>query len=146
MSTPGSHGRELVRSMAFLEFGTNSSLNANQTQYMAAGMVLTIPASTVEARYQVPVPVKRKGRLSGLRVYAAVAPTSDFVVVFTVRVNGASTAITCTMSAGQRLVTDLANSVDIDPGDLVALQTVTTNTAGVSPSFIHASLAVDEIP
>ena len=146
MSAPQSHGRALVRSMAFLEFSSVGTLNANQTQHMGPGNTETPPASAGDARYRAAVPGKRAMRLVSLRVYVGVAPTSDFVVVFTVIVNGVATGITCTLRAGERAAYDLENSAEIDPGDTVSLRTVTTNTAGVSPSFIHASLCVDEIP
>ena len=143
---PSAAGRGLVQSMAFLEFGSPGALNANQTQHMGPGGMETPPASATDARYRLAVPCKRAGLLSGLRVYCGVAPTSDFVVVFAVIVNGAATGITCTLRAGERTTSDLANTAEIAPGDLVSLRTVTTNTAGVSPSFIHASLCVDEVP
>src|SRR5712691_5391771 len=100
---------------------------------LCLGLCLAAPAwagSTTEALVQQPSPFA--GVLKELRCRAAAANDSDESWTLTVRLNGTSTPLTCTISTSGRTCTDLGSTVPVVVGDL--LDIFVDNTAGASPS------------
>jgi len=61
------------------------------------------------------------GRLKKLRVRRINTPGVGTSVVYTVRINGVNSTITCTMANGPTTATDLVNSAGVVPGDVVEI-------------------------
>ena len=70
--------------------------------------------------------------LSGLQAAASGAVPAANSAVFTVRKNGADTALTCTIGAGATAASDVAHSVDFSRGDRFALKIVSSAAAGTN--------------
>ena len=81
---------------------------------------------TVEANNQ--VPAMRAATLRNLRVRTVAGNISVANAVFTVRVNGAPTALTCTIAVGASSAADLVHSVAVNAGDLLSVQLDTGTT------------------
>jgi len=82
------------------------------------GAVLPVPVDSILARIQATQP----GTLSGLYVRILTAFGVGKGVTYTVRVNGADTAITCTISgAVATSASDAVNSVVVIAGDVVEI-------------------------
>jgi hypothetical protein len=81
----------------------------------------------LDAEYVMPA----GGTLSNLRVLIQVATVQDAdALAFTLRVNGADSALTCTVggTAGDRSCSDTSNTVSVSAGDLVTLQVVANSS------------------
>ncbi|HKA33803.1 MAG TPA: hypothetical protein VKH64_11350 [Candidatus Binatia bacterium] len=85
----------------------------------------------------VPVPA---GTLGNLRATLSVAPGGSDTVVFTVLVDGAATAITCTIADPNTSCEDLVNTdvtVDLEKVTVEAVASATAAAAKVSFSLTH---------
>jgi hypothetical protein len=99
-------------------------------------------SSTTEANVTVPCPVN--GFFKNLQV-TATAPASGQTVASTLRVNGAGTALTCTITGPATSCSDTngAHAAQCTAGQLYSLQTVTSATTGSltavngSAEFVH---------
>jgi hypothetical protein len=67
-----------------------------------------------------------------LRGLAAAAVPASNTVVFTVRKNGADTALTCTIGAGQTQAADTTNKINFGVGDRFAIKCVSSASAGTN--------------
>lgn len=99
-----------------------------------------VPAAASTAERAIVVP--RSGTLRNLRARAVTAVAGSGTITYTVRVNGASTAITCTVSKGAspHEGSDTANSVAVVAGDRVSLQVAYSSTAAPNPTSLLVSL------
>lgn len=75
--------------------------------------------------------VTRGGLLKNLVAGVQGTPGVGQTYVYTVRINGIPTAITCTIAAGQTTASDLVNTAYVVVGDRVTLELVTSAAAGV---------------
>lgn len=118
-----------------LSFGSGAtSIAGNQTVYLScigesgdfSGFYI-ITESTVWVTYL----VTRPGILKNLVVYTSGAAGAGQSFIYTVRLNGVPTAITCTVSGGVAVsASDLVNSVHVVVGDRVTVQLVLSAGAG----------------
>lgn len=69
-----------------------------------------------------------------LRVATAIAMPAGQSLTATLRRNGADTALTCVVTAGNQSASDIAHSVTYGAGDKISIKFVTTATTGVMPT------------
>jgi hypothetical protein len=114
---------------AILDARGNFSLAASTTTY-----AMFVEEGT-ESFVQVNVP--RAGQLANLFVHPTVSPASGAILTVTVRVNGADTllAVTHTSGDGTNTVSNTANTVAVNQGDLVAVKF--TESGGVVPGAVY---------
>ena len=72
--------------------------------------------------------VSMAGAISDLRVVFPTAPGAGTSWTVTLRVNGADSALTCTVAGTDTVGTDTTHSVDVVPGDLIAYKFVPSAT------------------
>lgn len=120
-----------------LLFGSGvATIPANSTRYIGcseqAGMIVSVPNAS-EADILVNYLVTRSGILDNLVAHTTLAPGAGQTYTYTVRINGAPTAITCTISGAVSLnANDLVNNARVVVGDRVTLQVVTSLLAAVT--------------
>lgn len=90
--------------------------------YMTIGVGIT----STEAFQQMPVPIA--GTIGTLRAAVTVTPASGKSRVFTVRKNGAATAVTCTINPGATTCADTTHTASFAAGDLFTLEQNGINT------------------
>jgi hypothetical protein len=114
---------------AILDARGNFSLAASTTTY-----AMFVEEGT-ESFVQVNVP--RAGQLANLFVHPTVSPASGAILTVTVRVNGADTllAVTHTSGDGTNTVSNTANTVAVNQGDIVAVKF--TESGGVVPGAVY---------
>ena len=97
-----------------------------------------------ETVVQLPLPVS--GTLRNLRVRVSVAPGPVTAPVqqwtFTVRINGANTALSCVIAEAATSCADLANSVVITEGQLISMQIVPSGNP--STNKLNWSMRIDQ--
>lgn len=103
------------------------------TYYLGLGAA----AASTSNEYKVRVPAT--GKLRNLYALAGVAPSGGTAAV-TVRVNGADTAITCTVADGGTTAQDTTHSVNVNAGDQVSIKVVCS--AGTPPQRFTVTLAL----
>lgn len=67
------------------------------------------------------------------------APGAGTSVVYTLRVNGVNTALTCTITEGLLIASDLVNQVAVVQGDFVELHGAIVGAPGATPTKVTAS-------
>lgn len=108
-----------------LQFGCLGAIGAGATSYLAPG---NGPTQANEIR----VRVSRPGILRNLYVWQRVASgVGGRTDIYTVRVNGANTAITCTLDNAVEGA-DIVNEVVVAAGDQVSISLVSNNGADTS--------------
>ena len=120
-------------------FGTTTSVPVATTGYLPCSeksglrsVIYVLTESTQICNFR----VTRAGVLRSLVVHSSGTPGIAETYVYTVRVNQAPTAITCTISgAASRDASDLVNYASVVVGDRVTLQVVTSAAAALS---LHA--------
>lgn len=85
-----------------------------------------------DSEANVEVYVIRPFTMQELRGFAAAAVPASNSVSFTVRKNGADTALTCTIGAGQTQAADTTNKVNFGRGDRFAIKVISSATAGTN--------------
>ena len=105
---------------------TSTALSATATQYLAVmGMGSAAPATAEGDRKEL---TASGGTLKNLRMEVATAPGAGTSRAFTLRKNGANTAVTCTISGTATSCTDTANSVAVVAADDVSVSSVPTSS------------------
>jgi len=108
-----------------LQFGVEGAITANATQYLYPGNGAT---NANEPMLRLP----RAGTLKNLYVYQRVASGgAGLTDIYTVRVAGADTAITCTLNNAQT-GQDTTNTVAAAAGAQVSVKLVSNNGADTS--------------
>jgi hypothetical protein len=96
---------------------------------------------TTEAQSQLPMPAA--GTVQELHATLSAAPGSGNSVTFTIRKNGASTAVACSISGTATSCSDPNNATGFSTGDLLSVQI--TDTAGVAAD-IHYGWTSQFVP
>jgi peptidoglycan/xylan/chitin deacetylase (PgdA/CDA1 family) len=110
-----------------LEFGVQGAITPNATSYPCPGGGVAAQTAT-----EIRVPISRAGWLKNLRVRQRVASgAAGRTDIYTVRVNGVDTALTCTLD-NATVGSDLVHSAFVSPGDLVSVSLVSNNVADAS--------------
>jgi hypothetical protein len=114
---------------AVLDARGNFSLVSSTTTF-----AMSVEEGT-ESFVQVNVP--RSGELTNLFVHPTLSPAGGAIVSVTVRVNGLDTLLTVTHSSsdGTNTVSNTANTVTVNQGDLVAVKF--TESGGVVPGVVY---------
>jgi hypothetical protein len=115
LNKPGSAGTDGVSTL--LPFGS-STFGGTTSPCFIDPWYLEGACSTTEQTIVVPA-----GTISGLRVFMLAIASN---VTFTIRVNGADTALTVTITAGGTTAVDSTHSVVVNAGDQVSLKSVTS--------------------
>lgn len=122
-----------VRPKTLLGFGANIGNIAQSCVRWGDATAAPLATDATGARTEIDSP----GRLKKLRVIRTTTPAGGTSVVYTVRVNGVNTAITCTMANGPTIASDLVNSVAVVPGDVVEIAvTVGGGAPAASPTTV----------
>src|SRR5437868_4986959 len=79
-------------------------------------------ACGTETEVQLPMPAN--GTVQELHATLSVAPGSGNSVTFTIRKNGSSTSVTCTISGTATSCGDSSNAIGFATGDLISMQFV----------------------
>lgn len=99
---------------------------------------------TEERKLQVPVPTS--GKIKNLRVLLSIDPgTAPDGYRFTLRKNGASTALTCSITANDVTGEDLTHEVSVSAGDLICIQSDPLNIPLSSPNANYGLTFVSDI-
>ena len=106
------------------------SPSANATVF-----AMNVEEASSETFVQINVP--RNGDLANLYVHPTASPAGGAVLTVTVRVNGLDTAlvVTHTSADGTNTVSNIANTVPVNAGDLVAVKF--TESGGVTPGAVY---------
>jgi hypothetical protein len=123
-------------------FGSTAGRNISSTtatRYAGIG-----DDDATETVVQLPLPVS--GTLRNLRVRASVAPGAAGGSVqqwtFTVRINGANTALSCVVAETATACSDLANSLLITEGQLISMQIVPSGNP--TTNKLNWSMRIDQ--
>lgn len=101
--------------------GGSVASTANTTQYwpLVGRPSVTITESEVE------IPIRKAGTFSKLSIYLGGNSVASGTTTFTLRKNGADTALVANITAsGAQLTEDLTNTVHVNAGDKICLKTV----------------------
>jgi hypothetical protein len=112
--------------------GYLNALNSSTTEYNFVSSGLTWN-STENVRHQV---ISTPGTISKLRVELDAAPGAGAgdAYVFTLRVNGAGSTLTCTITQPATSGSDLTHEVTVSAGDTVSLECAPSNTPSATPN------------
>lgn len=116
-----------------LQFGNSATPNGSGTTYLRPSYRDSASDST-EVKIQVPA----DGVLRNLYAQARVAPSGGSLV-YTVRKNGADTALTCTMAAAATQANDATHEVTVAAGDVISIKCVSTASTGATHPFATVS-------
>lgn len=122
---------------SLITWGTDSTTTVATAVYMAPGYIAASPATEIQ------IPVARAGTLRNLSVRITGAGTDAGLVTYTVRVNGADTAIVATNqnnAASPVTITDLTNSVNVVAGDLISLKITKAGVVTAGQTGVFATL------
>ena len=108
-----------ISTPSIIIWGEEGTVTKNNTWFMRFGNGVS---STTEVR----LPISSNCLMRNLRIRAVSG--SGAAVVFTVRKNGADTAITATVAASGTTGSDLTNVVSLVAGDDISLKIVTGNS------------------
>lgn len=81
------------------------------------------------------------GAIKELRVSYGATVANPNTLIFTVRVNGSATSLTCTVTGGGSTCADTSNSATVAAGDLVVIEKATSGT--VTNSLVRFSVLFD---
>jgi hypothetical protein len=118
-----------------LLFGADNVQASTTTRYLPAGYSSTAAPTNVLA-YRAP----RSGNLRNLRVRHGSPGGNGLAIVYTVTVAGAPTALAVSMASTDSDGSDLADSIPVAAGDLVAIEVTKLLGIGASPMEITATL------
>lgn len=110
--------------------GTRSNLLVN-TATRFGQVQGTTSLTATESQREAPAPTG--GTFSDLRVIVGSAPGAGTSYTFTLRKNGADTAVTCAIADSATNCSDTANSVAVVAGDLLSLE-ITPSGAAATPT------------
>ena len=117
-----------------LFYGVQGAITPNVTSYPCPGG--GVAAQTAN---EIAMPINKRGWLKNLRVRQRVASgAGGRTEVYTIRVNGAATDLTCTLD-NVLVGADLVNSVVVNPGDRVSTSLV-SNNAGDTSADVEVSV------
>jgi len=120
-----------------IPFGTESSIAAGVTRYIGVG--LSWAATEANVQHRIPF----NARIKRMFTHAGGAPGVGESFEYTLRVNGADTSLTVTVSDTDTDGENLTDEVIVDAGDLLSVKIV---TSGGASSVIHTvSVEVDPI-
>jgi len=89
--------------------------------------------------------VTRKGTIKNMVTYVMASPGALKNFVYTIRINGVDTALTCTISgAALYTATDLVNIAQIDPGDRITVEVVTDAASTVTEHMVSFEIEVGD--
>ena len=112
---------------SILTFGADSIAAAADTRFLPPGFIDGTASTVNEARYVVP----RAGTLQRMYVRHNAANGNGNSVVYTVRVNGAPTALTASLASGAiGQASNLVSSVAVVAGDIVDVTAVKALSIG----------------
>ena len=89
----------------------------------------------LETESMTPVPLALAGTVSQFRVFLRRAPDVGESVVITLRRNGTSTNVACTVPGGTQTCSDTANSAGFAASDLMNIEVVTSG--GITGGTMH---------
>ena len=112
-----------------LQFGCLGAITANGTSYLAPGNGAT---QLNEIRVRVSRPGILRNLFAWQRVASGAAGRTD---IYTVRVNGANTGITCTLDNAVEGA-DIVNEVLVAAGDQVSIRLVSNNVGDTSADVV----------
>lgn len=118
-------------------FGTGSIAATTTTRYLTPGYD-SAAAPTTPVQYRVPT----AGTLRRLRVRVNTPGGNGNNVVYTVRLNGVATALTCTVASTANDGSDLVNTVAVAAGDLIDVEVTKAASIGAAIADVVASLEV----
>lgn len=124
-------------SASLIVFGTDSTTTAATAVYMAAGYIAASPATEIQ------IPVGRAATLRNLSVRITGAGTGSDTVTYTVRVNGADTAIVASGAndaAAPLTISDTTHSVNVVAGDLISIKITKAGVVAAGQTGVFATL------
>jgi collagen type VII alpha len=133
--TPSGGGAASIFSMSY----NSSTVSSSATNYFSLNGG-TATGNATEANRQCIVP--RSGTVSALYIKTGTTHSASGSIVFTVRLNGADTALTLTIAASTAAGTfsDTTNSFSVSAGDLLTLKAA--NGSGTSCSIVSAGVLI----
>jgi len=125
----------LARKAAVLQWGANSVAAGVTTRYLFPCYEdLLAQTSPIQVR------VTRDGVLANFYIQHGNPAGNGNPIVYTVRVNGAPTALTVSLASTGVTSSDTANEVEVAAGDLVDVEATKAASIGASPTNITSSL------
>lgn len=120
-----------------LHWGNSGVTTTTTARFLTPGFAPS-NAQTTAIQYRVPF----AGTLRNLRVRHNTVGTGANLVVYTVRINGAASALAVSMAANAADGSDLANVVTVAAGDLIDIQVTKAVALGGTPNDIIATLEI----
>jgi hypothetical protein len=119
----------------FVQFGCTGVITPNATTYL-------VPGNGITNLNELKMPVTRAGILQNLYVSQRVASgTGGFTDIYTVRVNGVNTTITCTLN-NATVGSDITHYAVVQAGDLISVSLV-SNNIGDTSADVTAMMEID---
>jgi hypothetical protein len=118
-------------------FGADSVLTSTTTRYLYPGFQSSNAASSDVYRMAIP----RAGKLRNLYVYQNTPSTSANAIVYTVMVNGSTTALTVSIAGTATSGSDTTDSVNVSAGDSITIQV--TKASSVSPAVQQVLVSME---
>ena len=116
-------------------WGAGGVTGTTTSRYLFPGYSDSL-AQTAAPQFRVP----RAGTLRNLRVRHNITAGNGNAIVYTLRVNGAPSALTASLASTANDASDVANTVGVAAGDLVDIIVTKAASVGASPSDITASV------
>jgi len=130
-------GTKVSRARSFFAVLTWGTVAADSTIYLS-----TAGSNAVEADIEFPIPFDCT--LRNLRAHATGAPGAGESYAYTLRKNGADTALTCTISDSATDGADTANAVAASAGDRICNKLVTSAGAAVVKHTVSFEAMLEE--
>lgn len=118
-----------------LFFGNSGLTTTTTTRFLTPGFAPS-NAQTTAVQYRVPC----AGTLRNLRVRHNAAGVGGNLIVYTVRINGAASALSVSMAANATDGSDLANVVVAAAGDLIDVQVTKAVAIAGTPNDVTATV------
>ena len=124
-------------SKAPLLWGNESVQSSTTTRWMSPGYDRNI-AKTTTIEFEIPF----AGTLHNLRIRHNTTAGNGNAIVYTLFVNGSSTALTVSLASTISSGTDVTNNVSVSAGDRISLQVTKASSIAGSPTDILASCEI----
>jgi Pectate lyase superfamily protein len=118
-----------------LVYGTNDTTTVATAVFLGTGFIATSPAAEIQ------MAATRPGTIRNLRVQVAGAGTGSQTVTYTVRKNGADTALLTTINnTATGSATDLTHSFTVAAGDLLSVSVVKAGVVAAGQTGVTAAM------
>ena len=125
-------------SQSWVQFGNNSVSTTTTTRYLTPGFDATNIAPTAAIQYRAPT----AGTIQNMFIQHNTAAGNGGNIVYTVRINSATSALTVTLASTGTNGSDTTHSASVAKGDLLDIQVTKASGIGTSPTNVIATFEI----